>query len=48
MQHYTQEEAAMMLGLSLRHTIRLYQQALDRLTEMLLEVKLLDPLKSCQ
>jgi hypothetical protein len=48
MQHYTQGEAASMLGLSLRNAIRLYGMALDRLTKMLLEAKLMDPLKSCQ
>jgi hypothetical protein len=48
LQQYTQGEAAGMLGLSLRNCIRQYGQALDRLTAMFLEAKLLDPLESCQ
>jgi hypothetical protein len=48
LQQYTQGEAAGMLGLSLRNCIRQYGQALDQLTEMFLEVKMLEPLKSCQ
>lgn len=48
LQQYTQGEAAGMLGLSLRNCIRQYGQALDRLTEMFLEARLLEPLKSCQ
>jgi hypothetical protein len=37
-----------MLGLSLRNSIRQYGYALDLLTEMFLEAKMLEPLKSCQ
>jgi hypothetical protein len=48
LQQYTQGEAAAMLGLSLRNCIRQYGYALDRLTEMFLEAKMLEPLKSCQ
>jgi hypothetical protein len=48
LQEYTQGEAAGMLGLSLRNSIRQYGQALDRLTEMFLEAGMLEPLKSCQ
>jgi hypothetical protein len=48
LQHYSQGEAAAMLGLSLRHAIRRYNAALDRLTAMLLEARMLEPLKSCQ
>jgi predicted DNA-binding protein (UPF0251 family) len=48
LQQYTQGEAASMLGLSLRNCIRQYGQALDRVTEMFLEAKMLEPLKSCQ
>ena len=48
LQQYTQGEAAGMLGLSLRNCIRQYGQALDRLTEMFLEARMLEPLKSCQ
>jgi len=48
LQQYSQGEAAGVLGISLRHTTRLYGVALDRLTAMLLEDRLLEPLKSCQ
>lgn len=48
MQRYTQAEAAVMMGLSLRHTVRQYGQALDALTRMLLEAGLLKPLFGCQ
>ncbi len=48
LQEYTQGEAAGMLGLSLRNSIRQYGYALDLLTEMFLEAKMLEPLKSCQ
>ncbi len=42
LQQYTQMEAAGMLGLSLRHCIRRYGIALDRLTELFLAAKLLE------
>jgi hypothetical protein len=48
LQQYTQGEAAGMLGLSLRNCIRQYGRALDQLTEMFLESRMLEPLKSCQ
>lgn len=48
MQHYSQEEAASMLGISLRNAVRLYARALDSLTKLLLEAKLFEPQKSCQ
>lgn len=48
LQEYTQGEAAGMLGLSLRNSIRQYGYALDALTEMFLEDGMLEPLKSCQ
>ena len=48
LQEYTQGEAAGMLGLSLRNCIRQYGQALDQLTELFLEARMLEPLKSCQ
>jgi hypothetical protein len=48
LQHYRQQEAAAMLGLSLSHALRRYADALDRLTTMLLEARMLEPLKSCQ
>jgi hypothetical protein len=43
LQRYTKEEAAVMIGISLRSLIRYYDQAIDRVTEMLLESGLLDP-----
>jgi hypothetical protein len=48
MQQYTQGDVASMLRLPLRSCIRMYGRALDLLTEMLLEVRMLEPLKSCQ
>jgi hypothetical protein len=52
LQEYSQQEAAAMLGISWRNGKRLYFRAIDRLTEMLLEARLLEPLgpgaKSCQ
>lgn len=48
LQQYTQGEAAGMLGLSLRNCIRQYGYALDRLTEMFLEAKMLEPMQDCQ
>jgi len=48
LQEYSQGEAAGMLGLSLRNCIRQYGYALDVLTEMFLEARMLEPLKSCQ
>lgn len=48
LQEYGQGEAAGMLGLSLRNSIRQYGFALDALTEMFLEAGMLEPLKSCQ
>jgi hypothetical protein len=47
-QEYGQGEAAGLLGLSLRTTIRRYADALDELTEIFLERKLLDPAAACQ
>jgi len=47
-QEYSQGEAASVLGLSLRACIRRYNGALDRLTGILLEAGILEPLKSCQ
>jgi hypothetical protein len=48
LQGYTMQEAAPMLGLSLRSCIVRYGEALDRLTEVFLAGRLLEPLKSCQ
>jgi len=44
MQGYTNGETAAMLGISLSTVIRRYTQALDRLTGMLLERKMLEPM----
>lgn len=48
LQQYTQGETAGMLGMSLRSCIRRYGTAIDRLTELLLEAEMLEPLKGCQ
>jgi hypothetical protein len=48
LQEYTQGEAADLLGLRLRTAIRKYSEALDVLTEIFLERRLLEPLKACQ
>jgi hypothetical protein len=48
LQQYSQGETASMLGMSLRHCLRGYCMAIDRLTAMLLEAEMLEPLKSCQ
>lgn len=47
-QGYTQEEAAPLLGLTSRWCRVKYGEALDRLTEMFLAGRILEPLKSCQ
>jgi hypothetical protein len=48
LQEYSQGEAAPLLGMSLRQCVRDYAQAVDRLTEMFLKGRLLEPLKCCQ
>ena len=48
LQGYTQEEAAPLLGLSVRSCIVKYGEALDRLTEIFLAGRLLEPQKCCQ
>jgi predicted DNA-binding protein (UPF0251 family) len=48
LQEYTQEETAKMMGLPTRTVIRRYERALDRLTQIFLAVKLLEPMKECQ
>jgi hypothetical protein len=48
LQQYTQGETAGMLGMSLRSCIRRYGAAIDRLTGLLLEAGMLEPLKDCQ
>ena len=46
LQEYTIHEAAAMTGLGVSTVVRRYGRALDRLTEIFLEVKLLEPQKS--
>jgi Sigma-70, region 4 len=48
LQGYTPEEAAPLLGLTVRTCHVRYGEALDRLTERFLAGRLLEPLKSCQ
>jgi hypothetical protein len=48
LQEFTQAETAGLLGLSLRSVHRQYADALDELTEIFLERKLLEPAKACQ
>ncbi len=48
LQEYTQVEAAEMLHLPVRTLIRRYEYALDRLTRVFLERRLLEPLVACQ
>jgi hypothetical protein len=47
-QGYTHEEAAPLLGLSFKWCVIHYGRALDRLTEIFLAVRLLEPQKICQ
>ena len=47
-QEYTQAEAAEFMGLSLRTAGTRYARSLDRLTEILLRTRLLEPLRGCQ
>lgn len=48
MQNYSHFEAVTMLGIGVLNPVRRYGVALDHLTQLLLEAKLLVPLKSCQ
>ena len=48
LQEYTQNETAAMLGVPLRSVHRRYADALDELTEIFLERKLLEPRTACQ
>jgi len=45
---HTQGEAAALLGLSLRTVVRRYGEALDKLTRVLLELKMMEPLAECR
>jgi RNA polymerase sigma factor (sigma-70 family) len=47
-QEYTQAEAAELLGISLRTVVNQYGRALDKLTRILLDTRLLEPLRVCQ
>ncbi len=47
-QQYSQGDAALEFGISLRSCIQRYHGALDRLTSIFLEARMLEPLKSCQ
>lgn len=47
-EQYTQGETAAILGLTLRTVVRRYAEALDRLTRVLLERKMLEPLEECR
>jgi hypothetical protein len=48
LQSYTKAEAASMLGISLRWCVVRYEQAIDKLTQELLRLELMNPQKSCQ
>jgi len=48
LQEYTQEETAGMLELPVRTLLRRYESALDGLTRVFLERRLLEPLIACQ
>jgi predicted DNA-binding protein (UPF0251 family) len=47
LQEYTQGETAELLGVSLRTVVRHYADALDKLTGIFLEAKMLEPNKDC-
>ncbi len=47
-QEYSQTEAAVVLGLTLRTCVRRYNGALDRLTRIFLDAGILAPIKTCQ
>jgi hypothetical protein len=48
LQEYTQSETAEMLRLPVRSLLRRYEHALDVLTKLFLERRLLEPLVACQ
>ena len=48
LEEYTQQETAAMLGLSLRCVITRYAEAIDKLTRVFLERKLLEPMETCE
>ena len=47
-QRYTHAEVAHQMRVPTRTFLRRYEEAVDRLTSILLQVKLLEPLKACQ
>ena len=48
LEEYTQEETAAMLGLCVRTVVTRYAEAIDKLTRLFLERKMLNPMESCQ
>lgn len=48
LQEYTQNETAAMLSVPVRTLVRRYESALDRLTRLFLDRRLLEPLMACQ
>ena len=48
LEEYTMEETAAMLGMSLRTVVRRYREAIDRMTRVLLERKLMAPLERAE
>ena len=48
LQEYTQTETAAMLNVPVRTLVRRYESALDRLTRLFLDRRLLEPLMACQ
>ncbi len=47
-QEYTHEETAVMMGTNRRTILRRYEEAIDCLTAIFLELNLLEPRKACQ
>ncbi len=47
LQQFTQEEVAQALGLNRRTVVRQYNETINRLTGILLEVRLLEPFAEC-
>ena len=46
MQEYTQAEAAALMGICLRTCVQRYGRAMDKLTGILLEARLLEPMRA--
>lgn len=47
LQQYTRQEAGQMLGLKRQTVLRRYNDAMNRLTAVMLEVRLLQPFSAC-